>query len=77
VSSIHTPSQVTTVSTHHVNSSVLGALIDGGANCGLGGADVCVILNTNATVDITCIGEKSLASWCAHPNPERHYYWSP
>jgi hypothetical protein len=60
------PSQVNTVhctySTHNVNIQSAGALIDGGANGGLGGSDVCVMWETHSTADVVGIGAKSLSN---------------
>ena len=47
-------------SIHQHERGVSGALIDGGANGGLSGADVRVISKSLASADVTGIGEKSL-----------------
>jgi hypothetical protein len=60
------PSQVNTIQCtyliHRIDVQSSGALIDGGANGGLGGSDVRVMWETYRNADITGIGAKSLTN---------------
>jgi hypothetical protein len=65
-SHLHAPTQINTVhctySIHCVDIQSSGALIDGGANGGLGGSDVRITWETHSTADVAGIGGKSLTN---------------